>query len=107
VTTLPAGWPPAGYAYDAERGLYYFSARYYDPSTRQWTTGDPAKADGEESAYQYDGGDPVGKVDLSGREGGWDSSPYFRWVRGMVVGTGKYMTNSDKWYQYWRYRRSP
>jgi hypothetical protein len=27
---------------------------------------DPAKADGEESAYQYCGGDPVGKVDPSG-----------------------------------------
>ena len=46
----------AGYAYDVESGLYNCSARYYDPATRQWTTGDPAKADGEESAYQYCGG---------------------------------------------------
>ena len=30
----------ASYAYDAESGLYYCSARYYDPATRQWTTGD-------------------------------------------------------------------
>jgi RHS repeat-associated protein len=43
----------ASYAYDSESGLYYCSARYYDPATRQWTTGDPTKADGEESAYQY------------------------------------------------------
>ena len=57
----------AAYAYDAESGLYYCSARYYDPATRQWTTGDPAKADGEESAYQYCGGEPVGGVDASGR----------------------------------------
>ncbi len=56
----------ASYAYDAESGLYYCSARYYDPATRQWTSGDPAKADGEESAYQYCGGDPVGRVDPSG-----------------------------------------
>jgi hypothetical protein len=27
---------------------------------------DPARADGEESAYQYCGGDPVGKVDPTG-----------------------------------------
>lgn len=37
----------------AESALYYCSARYYDPATPQWTTGDPAKADGEESAHQY------------------------------------------------------
>jgi RHS repeat-associated protein len=56
----------AGYAGDAESGLYYCSARYYDPATRQWTTGDPAKADGEESAYQYCGGEPTGSTDPSG-----------------------------------------
>jgi len=56
----------AGYPYDGESGLYYCSARYYDPATRQWTTGDPAKADGEESAWQYCAGDPVGSVDPSG-----------------------------------------
>ena len=56
----------ASYAYDAESGLYYCSARYYDPATRQWTSGDPAKADGEESAYQYCGGEPVGFVDATG-----------------------------------------
>ena len=52
----------AAYAWDAESGLYYCSARYYDPATRQWTTGDPAKADGEESAYQYCGGSRWGRL---------------------------------------------
>ena len=56
----------AGYCYDAESSTYYLSARQYDPVTRQFLTKDPAKADGEESAYQYCGGDPVGKVDPSG-----------------------------------------
>jgi RHS repeat-associated protein len=56
----------ASYAWDSESALYYCSARYYDPATRQWTTGDPAKADGEESAYQYCGGEPVGGTDGSG-----------------------------------------
>ena len=56
----------AGYAYDSESNLYYCSARYYDPATRQWTTGDPGKADGEESAYQYCGGEPIASVDASG-----------------------------------------
>ena len=56
----------ASYAWDAESALYYCSARYYDPATRQWTTGDPAKADGEESAYQYCAGEPVEQVDETG-----------------------------------------
>jgi len=56
----------ASYAYDAESGLYYLSARSYDPLTRQFISKDPAKADGEESAYQYCGGEPVGKVDPTG-----------------------------------------
>ncbi|MBC7267077.1 MAG: RHS repeat-associated core domain-containing protein [Coriobacteriia bacterium] len=58
----------AGYAYDAHSGLYYLSKRYYDPAAAQFLTKDPAKADGEESPYQYCGGDPVGKVDPSGED---------------------------------------
>jgi RHS repeat-associated protein len=57
----------AGYAYDAESSLYYCSARYYDPGTRQWTTCDPVKADGEESAYHYCSGRPIGATDPAGR----------------------------------------
>ncbi len=57
----------ASYAWDAESGLYYCSARYYDPVTRQFTTKDEVKADGEESACQYCGGDPVGLIDSTGR----------------------------------------
>jgi RHS repeat-associated protein len=57
----------AGYAYDVESGLYYCSARYYDPVTRQFLSKDEAKADGEESAYQYCGGEPVGQLDPAGQ----------------------------------------
>jgi len=56
----------ASYAYDAESGLYYCSARYYDPTTRQFTTADSAKADGEESPFQYCSGDPVNRTDPNG-----------------------------------------
>jgi RHS repeat-associated protein len=56
----------ASYTYDSESGLCYCSARYYDPGTRQWTTGDPAKADGEASAFQYCSNSPVGTTDPTG-----------------------------------------
>ncbi len=58
----------AGYCFDEHSGLYYCSARYYDPASRQFISKDPARADGEASAYQYCGGDPVGKVDPSGEK---------------------------------------
>jgi RHS repeat-associated protein len=63
--------PPPGaalrgaYVYDSESGLYYCSARSYDPATRQWISKDPEKADGEESAYQYCAGEPVSRSDSS------------------------------------------
>jgi len=58
----------ASYCYDSESALYYCSARSYDPATRQWISSDPAEADGEESAFQYCGGEPVGGVDPTGEE---------------------------------------
>jgi len=56
----------AGYAYDSFSGLYYCSQRYYDPATCQFISADPVGADGEQSAYQYCGGDPVNHTDPTG-----------------------------------------
>ncbi len=73
----------AGYAFDAESGLYYCSARYYDSATCQFVSKDAARADGEASAYQYCGGDPVGQVDPSGQ----------RWIGKQVMGATQKNTN--------------
>jgi RHS repeat-associated protein len=59
----------ASYCYDPESGLYYLSARSYDPQTRQFLSKDEAKADGEESEYLYCAGDPVLNSDPSGHKG--------------------------------------
>jgi RHS repeat-associated protein len=58
----------AGYCYDSESGLYYLSARHYDPATRQFLSKDLSRNDGEQSAYQYCLGNPVGLVDPTGLE---------------------------------------
>jgi len=58
----------ASYAYDAHSATYYLAARHYDPATMRFLSKDPARDDGEESAYQYCAGDPVGKVDPSGEK---------------------------------------
>lgn len=60
----------AGYCFDQVSGLYYLSQRYYDPATACFISKDPARADGEESAYQYCAGDPVGSVDPTGKRAG-------------------------------------
>jgi RHS repeat-associated protein len=56
----------AGYCYDSESGLYYLSARHYDPATRQFLSKDLSRNDGEQSAYGYCLGNPVKFVDPTG-----------------------------------------
>ncbi len=56
----------AGYCYDSESGLYYLSARHYDPGTRQFLSKDLSRNDGEQSAYGYCLGNPIANVDPSG-----------------------------------------
>ena len=55
----------AGQYTDAESGLIYLRARYYDPATGQFMTGDPLVAlTGE--AYGYAGDNPLNAVDPLG-----------------------------------------
>ena len=80
----------ARYCYDSESGLYYLSARSYDPTTRQFLSKDLARADGEESAYEYCTGNPVGHVDPSGL---WCSG----WVDPAHSYNSKYGGQESKW----------
>ncbi len=56
----------AGYCYDSESGMYYLSARHYDPATRQFLSKDLSRNDGEQSAYGYCLGNPISNVDPTG-----------------------------------------
>jgi len=78
----------ASYCFDAESGLFYLSARHYDPATRQFVSKDPAEADGEESAYQYCAGDPVGEFDFAGA--GSKKIIFPKYARKMKDWTGYY-----------------
>lgn len=64
----------AGYDFDPWSGVYYLQARYYDPATKQFLSRDPIGADGEESAYQYCGGNPVELIDPTGEVADYSGS---------------------------------
>jgi RHS repeat-associated protein len=55
---------------DSESGLYYLRARYYDPTTAQFLTVDPALAS-TRSPYAYAAGNPLNASDPSGKCLGW------------------------------------
>lgn len=70
VDTNP-NFQPFGFAggmYDRDTGLVRFGARDYDPVIGRWTTKDPIGFEGGDTdLYGYVGGDPVNRVDPSGK----------------------------------------
>lgn len=55
-----------GREWDAETGLYYYRARYYDASTGRFLSEDPAGSIGSENIYAYTGNNPLNWIDPSG-----------------------------------------
>jgi len=60
------------YYHDAETGLYYMPARFYDPATYRFLSADPASPStgdpGSLNAFAYCGDDPIGLDDPSGAD---------------------------------------
>ncbi|MCX6033149.1 MAG: right-handed parallel beta-helix repeat-containing protein [Chloroflexi bacterium] len=56
----------SGREWDAETGLYYFRARYYDPGVGRFVSTDPAALLPGISTYAYVGNNPVGRSDPLG-----------------------------------------
>ena len=71
-----------GKEYDGRLGLYYFGARYFDPSFALWLTPDPARQ--YLNPYSY-GGDPVNRVDYDGK---WSWGEALLWGVAEVLTAG-------------------
>jgi RHS repeat-associated protein len=54
--------------YDAETGLYYFRARYYDPELGRFISEDPFGLEAGVNAYAFEGNNPINRADPSGLE---------------------------------------
>jgi RHS repeat-associated protein len=74
--TREVSWGPSFYRgeqYDLDLGLYYLRARYYNPNTGRFMSRDPedgkAKIPATLHKYLYADGDPVNRIDPSGKDG--------------------------------------
>ena len=63
--SLPNPYTFTGREFDAESGLYYFRARYYDPTIGRFLSPDPLGSDAQ-SQYAYAGNNPLNRVDPYG-----------------------------------------
>jgi RHS repeat-associated protein len=77
--TTPNNYLYRGEQFDADLGLYYLRARYYNPATGRFASRDPKEHTPYEFGrkplnparlhkYLYAGGDPVNRIDPMGRE---------------------------------------
>lgn len=70
--TISASGTPAnvyrfkGREYDAESGLYFMRARYYDPQLGRFNSEDPIGLAGGINSYAFAGNDPVNNIDPYG-----------------------------------------
>jgi RHS repeat-associated protein len=70
--STPNNYMYRGEQYDSDLGLYYLRARYYNPLTGRFMTRDPedgkVKVPATLHKYLYASGDPVNRIDPSGRD---------------------------------------
>jgi len=85
---IPSGYAYTGREWDAETGLYYYRARYYDPRTGRFVSEDPIGFGDGPNLYAYVAGDPVNRRDPSGTSW-WNDmakNPAYKRVKGVAEG---------------------
>ena len=85
---IEAGSTQSGYSFtgrewDAETGLFYYRARYYDPNVGRFISEDPIGLLGGLNTYAYVGRNPIMRVDPFGLEWKW----VFNRAEGTLTGT--------------------
>jgi RHS repeat-associated protein len=83
----------AGQYFDGESNLYYVRARYYDPSTGQFISSDPAAAVTIQP-YAYVSDNPLNGTDPSGLCDWWDAICHGRHGAAVLAGSMAYAVDS-------------
>lgn len=66
--TLSNPFQYTGREFDAETGIYYYRARYFDPSAGRFLSEDALRFQAEANFYRYVWNSPVGWIDPSGND---------------------------------------
>jgi RHS repeat-associated protein len=69
---MASGYAFTGREWDAETGLYYYRARYYDPKIGRFLSEDPIGFMGGANFYAYVEGNPLTLVDPFGLSSDWE-----------------------------------
>lgn len=77
---------------DAETGLYYYRARYYDPTIGRFISEDPVGFTGNKDVYRYAENSPVNETDPSGN---WGTTPHNQLIWNALHPCG--LTNHELW----------
>lgn len=83
-------WKFNGKELDTETGLYYYGARYYDPSVSIWMSVDPLAEKGPQySPYNYTFNNPINFTDPDGR---WPDPPTWKKFKNLYPSLSKNST---------------
>lgn len=94
--SIPMTMRFAGREYDAETGLYYNRARYYDPQIGRFISEDPIGIAGGMNPYTYAGNSPTNATDPSGLtvKCSYTRTRYFIIETGETIGYGDWRLTS-------------
>ena len=71
LKAVPNAYRFTGREYDPETRLYFYRARYYDPTLARFVSEDPISQNGGVNQYAYASSDPINQIDPSGTKPCW------------------------------------
>jgi RHS repeat-associated protein len=94
--TLVNPFQYTGREFDSETGVYYYRARYFDPSAGRFLSQDPIRYGGGVNFYAYTRNNPVARIDPFGYDGTCTNPAYC--VPGSATWGAMYLGPDGVWY---------
>ena len=94
--TLTNPFQYTGREFDTETGIYYYRARYFDPTAGRFLNQDPIRFGGGANFYAYTRNNPVARIDPFGYDGTCNNPAYC--VPGSATWGTMYLGPDGVWY---------